>query len=79
MEPLPKIKLLEQAGQVSTYFKNIVINENITIVVALKRPQVLNAERLGKLNNEESTPIVSIPFKVTRDYTSGDASEGFED
>ena len=43
------------------------------------KPSVLNAERLGKLNNEESTPIVSIPFKVTRDYTSGDASEGFED
>ena len=39
----------------------------------------MNAERLSKLNNEESTPIVSIPFKVTRDYTSGDASEGFED
>ena len=43
------------------------------------KPSVLNAERLSKLNNEESTPIVSIPFKVTRDYTSGDASEGFED
>ena len=43
------------------------------------KPSVLNAERLSKLNNEESAPIVSIPFKVTRDYTSGDASEGFED
>ena len=43
------------------------------------KPSVLNAERLSKLNNEENTPIVSIPFKVTRDYTSGDASEGFED
>ena len=34
---------------------------------------------LSKLNSEENAPIVSIPFKVTRDYISGDASEGFED
>jgi hypothetical protein len=43
------------------------------------KPSVLNAERLSKLNSEENAPIVSIPFKVTRDYISGDASEGFED
>ena len=75
------IKEFDSSINLSSYNLTKILDDELDTggIRSSLKPSVLNAERLSKLNNEESTPIVSIPFKVTRDYTSGDASEGFED
>jgi len=75
------IKEFDSSVSLSSYNLTKILDDELDAfgIRSSLKPSVLNAERLSKLNSEEDTPIVSIPFKVTRDYISSDASEGFED
>jgi len=77
----PTIEEFDSSISLSSYNLTKILDDELDTggIRSSLKPSVLNAERLSKLNSEENAPIVSIPFKVTRDYISGDASEGFED